>query len=141
MTATIINGTQIAASVIDAVRSATASLERNARLQPGLAVNVVRNAPPSHAQVSSKSKTVKGCGFQSVQHTLPEATTQEELPALVAGLNADPSIHRILVQLPLPRNPACGPIVQSIRPGMDVDCLYRVRTRAAQNRTPRANEA
>ncbi|MBY4633610.1 tetrahydrofolate dehydrogenase/cyclohydrolase catalytic domain-containing protein, partial [Rhizobium croatiense] len=62
-------------------------------------------------------------GFKSVQHTLPAETRQEELAALVATLNADPSIHGILVQLPLPKPLASEPIIQSILPEKDVDGL------------------
>ncbi|MDQ0562950.1 methylenetetrahydrofolate dehydrogenase (NADP+)/methenyltetrahydrofolate cyclohydrolase [Rhizobium mesoamericanum] len=126
MTATIIDGKQVAASVIDAVGSATASLESTAGFRPGLAVIIVGNDPASHAYVSSKSKMAKECGFLSVQHTLPEATTQEDLAALVAELNANPSIHGILVQLPLPRHLKSEPIIQSILPEKDVDGLHVV---------------
>lgn len=65
----------------------------------------------------------KECGFKSVQHTLPAETKQEELAALVASLNADPSIHGILVQLPLPKPLDSEAIIQSILPEKDVDGL------------------
>ena len=68
----------------------------------------------------------KECGFTSVQHTLPEETTQEELAALVATLNADAAIHGILVQLPLPKHLNSEPIIQSILPEKDVDGLHVV---------------
>lgn len=100
---TVIDGKQVAASVIEAVKSATQALEADAGVRPGLAVVIVGNDPASHAYVSSKSKMAKECGFQSVQHTLPEDTSQDDLAALVAKLNADASIHGILVQLPLPK--------------------------------------
>lgn len=123
---TIIDGKQVAASVIDAVKSATAALEKDAGLKPGLAVVIVGNDPASHAYVSSKSRMAKECGFNSVQHTLPEETTQEELARLVQTLNADETIHGILVQLPLPRHLNSEPIIQSIRPEKDVDGLHVV---------------
>ena len=123
---TIIDGKQVAASVIDAVKSATAALEKDAGVKPGLAVVIVGNDPASHAYVSSKSRMAKECGFNSIQHTLPEETTQEELARLVETLNADETIHGILVQLPLPRHLNSEPIIQSIRPEKDVDGLHVV---------------
>ncbi|WP_312414607.1 bifunctional methylenetetrahydrofolate dehydrogenase/methenyltetrahydrofolate cyclohydrolase FolD [Shinella sp.] len=123
---TIIDGKQVAASVIDAVKSATAALQAEAGIKPGLAVIIVGDDPASHAYVSSKSRMAKECGFNSIQHTLPEETTQEELARLVETLNADESIHGILVQLPLPRHLNSDPIIQSIRPEKDVDGLHVV---------------
>ncbi|UNK37583.1 bifunctional methylenetetrahydrofolate dehydrogenase/methenyltetrahydrofolate cyclohydrolase FolD [Shinella sp. H4-D48] len=123
---TIIDGKQVAASVIDAVKSATAALQAETGIKPGLAVIIVGDDPASHAYVSSKSRMAKECGFNSIQHTLPEETTQEELARLVETLNADESIHGILVQLPLPRHLNSDPIIQSIRPEKDVDGLHVV---------------
>lgn len=123
---TVIDGKQVAASVIEAVKSATQTLEADAGVRPGLAVVIVGNDPASHAYVSSKSKMAKECGFRSIQHTLPEETTQEDLAALVATLNADPAIHGILVQLPLPKHLNSEPIIQSILPEKDVDGLHIV---------------
>ncbi|RDL52861.1 Bifunctional protein FolD protein [Ensifer sp. M14] len=123
---TVIDGKQVAASVIEAVKSATQALEADAGVRPGLAVVIVGNDPASHAYVSSKSKMAKECGFQSVQHTLAEETTQEDLSALVSKLNGDASIHGILVQLPLPKHLNSEPIIQSILPEKDVDGLHVV---------------
>ncbi|WVT73833.1 bifunctional methylenetetrahydrofolate dehydrogenase/methenyltetrahydrofolate cyclohydrolase FolD [Sinorhizobium chiapasense] len=123
---TVIDGKKVAASVIETVKAATKALETDAGVRTGLAVVIVGDDPASHAYVSSKSKMAKECGFLSIQHTLPEATTQEELAALVAELNADPSIHGILVQLPLPKHLKSEPIIQSILPEKDVDGLHIV---------------
>ena len=123
---TIIDGKQVAASVIDAVKSATAALEKDAGFKPGLAVVIVGDDPASHAYVGAKSRMSKECGFESIQHTLPEKTTQEELAALVETLNADETINGILVQLPLPKHLNSEPIIQSIRPEKDVDGLHVV---------------
>ena len=123
---TVIDGKQVAASVIDEVKAATSALEKDTGVKTGLAVVIVGNDPASHAYVGSKSKMAKECGFNSVQHTLPEETTQEELAALVQTLNADPSIHGILVQLPLPKHLDSDPIIQSILPEKDVDGLHVV---------------
>lgn len=123
---TVIDGKQTAASVIEAVTTAAAALERDAGRRPGLAVVIVGNDPASHAYVSSKSRMAKQCGFKSVQHTLPEETSQETLMALVAELNADPEIDGVLVQLPLPKHLDSEAVIQSIRPDKDVDGLHVV---------------
>ncbi|WP_026613190.1 bifunctional methylenetetrahydrofolate dehydrogenase/methenyltetrahydrofolate cyclohydrolase FolD [Ensifer aridi] len=123
---TVIDGKNVAASVIEIVKSATRALESETGVRAGLAVVIVGDDPASHAYVSAKSKMAKECGFLSVQHTLSEETSQEELAALVAELNADPSIHGILVQLPLPKHLRSDPIIQSIQPEKDVDGLHVV---------------
>ncbi|MBB4288492.1 methylenetetrahydrofolate dehydrogenase (NADP+)/methenyltetrahydrofolate cyclohydrolase [Rhizobium leguminosarum] len=120
---TVIDGKNVAASVIQTVKSATAALERSSGVTTGLAVVIVGDDPASHAYVGSKGRMAKECGFKSVQHTLPAETRQEDLAALVATLNADPSIHGILVQLPLPKPLDSEPIIQSILPEKDVDGL------------------
>ena len=122
----VIDGKQVAATVIESVKTATTTLKHLTGVQAGLAVIIVGNDPASHAYVGSKSKMAKECGFKSIQHTLPEETTQAELAALVATLNNDPSIHGILVQLPLPKHLNSEPIIQSILPEKDVDGLHVV---------------
>ncbi|NTI26929.1 bifunctional methylenetetrahydrofolate dehydrogenase/methenyltetrahydrofolate cyclohydrolase FolD [Agrobacterium rhizogenes] len=122
----MIDGKQVAASVIEAVKTATSALERDTGTKAGLAVVIVGDDPASHSYVTSKSRMAKECGFKSIQHTLPAETTQEELAKLVQSLNEDPSIHGILVQLPLPKHLNSEPIIQSIRPEKDVDGLHVV---------------
>ncbi|MBX9456661.1 MAG: bifunctional methylenetetrahydrofolate dehydrogenase/methenyltetrahydrofolate cyclohydrolase FolD [Rhizobium sp.] len=124
--ATIINGKDVAASVIAQIKSATADLQAASAVQPGLAVILVGADPASQAYVGSKSKMAKECGFKSVQHSLPEDTRQDDLMALVAELNADPTIHGILVQLPLPKHLDSEKVIQSILPEKDVDGLHVV---------------
>jgi len=124
--ATVIDGKQVASSVIDAVKTASQVLKDETGVKPGLAVVIVGDDPASHAYVSSKSRMAKECGFTSVQHTLPEQTTQEDLAALVRSLNEDESLHGILVQLPLPKPLRSEPIIQSILPEKDVDGLHVV---------------
>jgi len=119
----VIDGKEAAASVISAVTEASASLTQKTGIAPGLAVVIVGEDPASHAYVNSKGKMAKQCGFNSIQHTLPEETTQEDLQALVDTLNADPAIHGILVQLPLPKHFDSDSIIQSILPEKDVDGL------------------
>jgi methylenetetrahydrofolate dehydrogenase (NADP+)/methenyltetrahydrofolate cyclohydrolase len=124
--ATLIDGKEAAATVIAQVSEAAAGLEKQTGVKPGLAVVIVGNDPASHAYVNSKSRMAKQCGFNSIQHSLPEETTQAELEKLVSELNADPSIHGILVQLPLPKHLNSEPVIQAISPEKDVDGLSTV---------------
>lgn len=124
--AQIVNGKQIANSVIETVKAAARALENQAGVVPGLAVIIVGCDPASHAYVRSKSRMAKECGYISVQHSLPVETTQNELAALVSDLNNDPSIHGILVQLPLPKHLDAEPVIQMIFPHKDVDGLHVV---------------
>ncbi|CAN7166509.1 bifunctional methylenetetrahydrofolate dehydrogenase/methenyltetrahydrofolate cyclohydrolase FolD [Neorhizobium sp. LjRoot104] len=124
--AVVIDGKEAAASVIAAVTEASALLENETGVKPGLAVVIVGDDPASHAYVNSKSKMAKQCGFKSIQHSLPEDTSQETLEKLVAELNADPSIHGILVQLPLPKHLNAEPVILSVSPEKDVDGLHVV---------------
>jgi methylenetetrahydrofolate dehydrogenase (NADP+) / methenyltetrahydrofolate cyclohydrolase len=123
---TVIDGKAAAASVVEAVSSAAEKLEALGHRRPGLAVVIVGNDPASHAYVGAKSRMAKQCGFNSIQHTLPEETAQDDLMALVASLNADPEIDGILVQLPLPRHLQSDQVIQSILPEKDVDGLHVV---------------
>lgn len=124
--ATVIDGKAVAAGVIAQVSEASASLREKTGAPPGLAVVIVGDDPASHVYVSSKSRMAKQCGFKSVQHTLPESTSQTELEDLVQSLNQNPEIHGILVQLPLPGHLESDPVIQSIRPEKDVDGLHVV---------------
>ncbi|HBF28654.1 tetrahydrofolate dehydrogenase/cyclohydrolase catalytic domain-containing protein, partial [Rhizobium sp.] len=124
--ATVIDGKQVAASVIEAIKASSDAFVNETGNKIGLAVVIVGEDPASHAYVNSKGKMAKQCGFNSIQHTLPEQTTQEELLSLVADLNNDSSIHGILVQLPLPKHFDSDAIIQSILPEKDVDGLHIV---------------
>jgi len=120
---TVIDGKQAAASVVEGVKAAASDLQQHTGIQTGLAVVIVGNDPASHTYVSNKAKMAKHCGFNSQQFTLPEDTAEPDLLALVATLNTDPSIHGILVQLPLPKHFDSEKVVQSILPEKDVDGL------------------
>ena len=124
--AEIIDGRKVADDVLATVTRGAAALTADKGVTPGIAVIIVGEDPASKVYVASKSRQAKECGFKSVQHSLPEGTTQDELLALVAELNADPSIHGILVQLPLPKHLDSEPVVQSILPTKDVDGLHVV---------------
>src|SRR5262245_27541868 len=101
---TMIDGKAVAADVVADIKAATAELVAATGVTPGIAVVIVGEDPASQVYVSSKGKKAKECGFHSVQHTLPEDTSEEKLVALIEDLNCDASIHGILVQLPLPRH-------------------------------------
>ncbi|MBP0438545.1 bifunctional methylenetetrahydrofolate dehydrogenase/methenyltetrahydrofolate cyclohydrolase FolD [Tianweitania sediminis] len=122
--AEIIDGKAAGEEVVAKVKERTAQLIAEAGVQPGLAVVIVGEDPASQVYVNSKSKKAKDCGFHSEQHTLPAETSEAELLALVEKLNADPKIHGILVQLPLPSQMDAGKVIQTIAPEKDVDGFH-----------------
>jgi methylenetetrahydrofolate dehydrogenase (NADP+) / methenyltetrahydrofolate cyclohydrolase len=122
----IIDGKALAEEVVSRVKAASLRINAEAGVIPGIAVVIVGEDPASQVYVSSKSKKAKECGFHSVQHSLPELTSEEDVLALVRKLNADPEIHGILVQLPLPKHIDTGKIIQTIAPDKDVDGFHVV---------------
>jgi methylenetetrahydrofolate dehydrogenase (NADP+)/methenyltetrahydrofolate cyclohydrolase len=116
-----IDGKQAAQEVLTIVKTKAAELLAEKNVKPGLAVVLVGEDAASHTYVSSKARMAEECGFLSLQHKLPADTPEEELVALIARLNADPAIHGILVQLPLPAHIDSGRIIQLVAPGKDVD--------------------
>ncbi|MCD1265418.1 bifunctional methylenetetrahydrofolate dehydrogenase/methenyltetrahydrofolate cyclohydrolase [Shinella sumterensis] len=123
---TIIDGKAVAASVIASIKVAHEALEAVGGLKAGLAVVIVGDDPASHAYVGAKGRMAKECGFVSVQHTLPEQTSQKALLALLEELNRQETIHGILVQLPLPGHLNSEQVIQAISPEKDVDGLHVV---------------
>jgi methylenetetrahydrofolate dehydrogenase (NADP+)/methenyltetrahydrofolate cyclohydrolase len=101
-------------------------LRRDHGLQPGLAVVLVGEDPASQIYVRSKGEHSLGAGMHSVTHRLPADTALDELLKLVADLNADPLIHGILVQLPLPKHLDEKTVLAAISPDKDVDGLHVV---------------
>lgn len=122
----VIDGRAIAEEVVAKVKTASARLIAEAGVTPGIAVVIVGEDPASQVYVSSKSKKAKECHFHSVQHSLPEMTSENDVLALVRKLNADTEIHGILVQLPLPKHIDTGKIIQTIAPDKDVDGFHFV---------------
>lgn len=116
-----IDGKRIAQEVLTIVKTKTAELQAQKNIKPGLAVVLVGEDPASHTYVSSKARMAEECGFLSLQHVLPADAAEEELVDLVGSLNADPSIHGILVQLPLPAHIDSSRIIQLVAPEKDVD--------------------
>ena len=93
---------------------------------PGLAVVLVGEDPASEVYVRNKGRASEASGFHSVQHTLPAATSQAELLTLVRRLNADPAVHGILVQLPLPKAIDASRVLEAIDPAKDVDGFHPI---------------
>jgi methylenetetrahydrofolate dehydrogenase (NADP+)/methenyltetrahydrofolate cyclohydrolase len=126
MTARIIDGKTIAADLRGKVAHTVARLARDHGLVPGLAVVLVGNNPASESYVGSKVKMTAGSGMKSLDHRLAESTSEAELLALVARLNADPAVHGILVQLPLPPQIDAQKVIAAIDPAKDVDGFHPV---------------
>lgn len=126
MSARLIDGKEVAADVVETVKAASAQLTGQTGVVPGIAVIIVGEDPASQVYVRSKGRKAEECGFKSLTFTLPEATSQEELLDRVRELNADPSIHGILVQLPLPGHIDDGEVIQAIAPQKDVDGFHFV---------------
>ena len=121
--AQIIDGKVHAAKVREQVAADVAMLKRDHGLQPGLAVVLVGNDPGSEIYVRSKGEQTLAAGMHSVTHKLPPETSQADLLALVAALNADPAIHGILVQFPVPDHIDPILVQAAIDPDKDVDGL------------------
>ena len=123
--ALIIDGKIAAASVVAETRAKTEALIARG-VRPGLAVVLVGDDPASGVYVRSKSRMAESLGFHSVQHNLPADVAQADLNALVEKLNADPQIHGILVQLPLPKGLDTADALERIDPRKDVDGIHPV---------------
>ena len=126
MTAQLIDGTTIAANLRAKVAAYAADILDRHGVVPGLAVVLVGNNPASQVYVRSKIKMTKEAGLNSIEHMLPETATQAELLAVVATLNADPSVDGILVQLPLPAQIDADAVIAAIDPAKDVDGFHPI---------------
>jgi methylenetetrahydrofolate dehydrogenase (NADP+)/methenyltetrahydrofolate cyclohydrolase len=124
MTARIIDGKAIAADLRAKVAGEVRRLAP--RVVPGLAVVLVGNDPASEVYVRSKTKAVAEAGMRPFDHHLPASVSEAELIALVQRLNADPAVHGILVQLPLPAQIAAAKVVAAIDPAKDVDGMHPI---------------
>src|SRR6266513_4596191 len=121
MTAKIIDGRAIAADLRGEVADAVHRLSRDRGITPGLAVVLVGNNLASESYVASKMKITVGSGMRSFDHRLPKETSEGDLLALIGRLNADPTVHGILVQLPLPAQINPHKIIAAVDPAKDVD--------------------
>ena len=126
MSARIIDGKAIAASLRTKVAGEVMRLKAEHGITLGLAVVLVGNNPASQTYVGSKAKVTKEAGMNSFDHRLPETAREADLLALVRKLNADPAVHGILVQLPLPPQIDAATMVAAIDPAKDVDGFHPV---------------
>ncbi len=124
MSGKIIDGKEFAAALRGRVADSVAALKRDHGLTPGLAVVLVGENPASQVYVRSKGKQTQETGMNSYQHNLPAETTQADLLALIGRLNADDSVHGILVQLPLPDQIDEQSVIDAIDPAKDVDGFH-----------------
>ncbi len=123
MAAKIIDGKKVAAELRAELKEKVLDL-RSKGIIPGLAVVLVGEDPASRSYVTAKEKACAEIGIYSNDNRLPENTTKEELLALITKLNSDPSIHGILVQLPLPKHIDENEVLLAISPDKDVDGFH-----------------
>lgn len=126
MPAKIIDGKAIAAALREDCASEAARLIRDHGVTPGLAVVLVGSDPASEVYVRNKGKQTRAAGMASFEHVLPVDVAEADLLALIGKLNRDPSVHGILVQLPLPKSLDPQKIVAAIDPAKDVDGLHPI---------------
>src|SRR6516165_7259144 len=126
MSAKIIDGQAIAADLRGKVADAVHRLARDRGLVPGLAVVLVGDNPASRSYVGSKAKMTTGSGMRAFDHRLPQTTSEADLLTLIGRLNSDPTVHGILVQLPLPPQIDAGKVIAALNPAKDVDGFHPV---------------
>jgi len=124
VTARIIDGKAFAEQVREKVAAHVARLKADHGITPGLAVVLVGEDPASQVYVRNKGKQTLEAGMQSFEHKLPAETSEADLLALVERLNADPAVHGILVQLPLPDHMNADAVINAISPAKDVDGFH-----------------
>jgi methylenetetrahydrofolate dehydrogenase (NADP+)/methenyltetrahydrofolate cyclohydrolase len=121
----VLDGKAIAEEIVARIAAETRALAARG-VKPGLAVILVGEDPASQAYVAGKGRAALACGFHSVQHSLPADVGEAALLALIDRLNADPAIHGVLVQLPLPKAISATRAVERVAPHKDVDGLHPV---------------
>ena len=120
----IIDGKAFAAKLRAQVADHVTRLKEVNAITPGLAVVLVGEDPASEVYVRNKGKQTVECGMNSYEHKLPAETSEADLLALIAALNADVSVHGILVQLPLPKHLNSDLVINAIDPAKDVDGFH-----------------
>ncbi|MBL3586739.1 bifunctional methylenetetrahydrofolate dehydrogenase/methenyltetrahydrofolate cyclohydrolase FolD [Rhodovulum sulfidophilum] len=124
MNATLIDGKVFAASIREKVAAHVVRLQAEHGLTPGLAVVLVGEDPASQVYVRNKGQQTKEVGMASFEHRLAAETSEADLLALIARLNADPAVHGILVQLPVPDHIDEAKVINAIAPEKDVDGFH-----------------
>lgn len=125
MSAKIIDGKKIAAEIREELKNEIAALKKK-KIVPGLAVVLVGKDPASEVYVRSKRKTCEELGVNSFAYDLPETCTQKKLLNLIEKLNADPAVHGILIQMPLPKHINEQAVLNAVLPEKDVDGFHPV---------------
>ena len=122
----IMDGKAFAADLRGRVATAVSHLESSHGLIPGLAVVLVGEDPASEVYVRNKGKQTEEVGMASFEHRLSDQTTERELLVLIDQLNSDPTVHGILVQLPLPAQINSHAVINAIDPDKDVDGFHLI---------------
>lgn len=125
MSAQLINGKEVAASLREEIKQEVASWNNGEQI-PGLAVVLVGDNPASRSYVKGKQKASKEVGIHSELKELPESVTEEELLQIVKDYNDNADIHGILVQLPLPDHISDKKVIETISPDKDVDGFHPI---------------
>lgn len=124
MAARLIDGKALALQVRELLATESAAVLAKTGMKPGLATILVGDDPASHLYVKSKQKACDAAGIYIDDHKLPASTTQAELLALIEKENADPKIHGILVQLPLPKHIDSKVVLEAVAPDKDADGFH-----------------
>lgn len=124
MSARILDGKRIADELLSALKTQVDARLAAGKSRPGLAVVLVGNNPASQSYVRNKRRAADKVGIQAFDHDLPAGTSEAELLALIDQLNADPRVHGILVQLPLPGIQDATALIERIHPDKDVDGFH-----------------
>ncbi|MCI4663685.1 MAG: bifunctional methylenetetrahydrofolate dehydrogenase/methenyltetrahydrofolate cyclohydrolase FolD [Neomegalonema sp.] len=126
MSAEIIDGKAFAADLRVKIAAAASALVKSKGVTPGLAVVLVGDDPASQVYVANKARQTAEAGMRSFEHRLADDVAETALLALIAQLNADPAIHGVLVQLPLPAHIDSDKVLAAIDPAKDVDGFHPI---------------
>jgi methylenetetrahydrofolate dehydrogenase (NADP+)/methenyltetrahydrofolate cyclohydrolase len=121
MAATLLDGKQLAQTMQAEIAAQAQEFENQHGFRPGLATVLVGDNPASQVYVNNKRKACAKAGIDSFPHEIPREVSQADLLALVHRLNADPRVHGILVQLPLPKQIDEAAVIRAVAPAKDVD--------------------
>ena len=124
MSARLIDGKGLAQAIRERIAKESADLHARTGIRPGLAAILVGDDPASALYVRSKQKACDAAGIYVADHKLPASTTQADLLALIEKMNADPKIHGILVQLPLPKQIDSKVVLDAVSPAKDADGFH-----------------
>jgi len=124
VSARLIDGKALAQTIRERIAKESADLRARTGIRPGLAAILVGDDPASALYVRSKQKACDAAGIYVADHKLPASTTQADLLALIEKMNADPNIHGILVQLPLPKQIDSKVVLDAVSPAKDADGFH-----------------